>query len=246
MKQLLLLLLIGNLTLAQEKRKLVWEENFTGKTLNETNWNFEVGGGGWGNNESQVYTKENHQLVDGNLVITAKLEGEQYTSTRITTQGKKEFKYGRFEARAKLPVGQGIWPAFWMLGSNINLVGWPKCGEIDILEYIGRDPHMVYTTLHTEARHGENGNSKKTELKEIEEGFHVYAIEWTKDKIEFFVDDQSVYIFSPEDKPEAVWPFNQPFYFIINMAVGGNFGGPKVDDSIFPQQYTIDYVRVYQ
>ncbi|MGK4568927.1 glycoside hydrolase family 16 protein [Flavobacterium sp. 3HN19-14] len=133
-----------------------------------------------------------------------------------------------------------------MLGSNIKTVGWPKCGEIDIMEYIGREPDMLYTTLHTEARHGDNGNSKKTPFPEIEDGYHVYAFEWTKDKIEFFVDDKSVYTFIPENKSEAIWPFSQKFYFILNMAVGGNFGRTKVDDSIFPQQYLIDYVRVYQ
>lgn len=235
----------------QTKRKLVWEENFNGTTLSEKAWNFELGNGcpnncGWGNNEKQLYTDKNHTLKDGNLIITVKKEGDQYTSTRITTAGKKEFQYGRMEARAKIPTGKGIWPAFWMLGSNISKVGWPKSGEIDILEYVGREPHQVYTTLHTQDSHGNSVNSKKTEVKNIEEGFHVYAIEWTKDKIEFFVDDKSIYTFQPENKNEDVWPFNQPFYFILNTAVGGNFGGHEVDDSIFPQQFVIDYVRVYQ
>jgi beta-glucanase (GH16 family) len=169
-----------------------------------------------------------------------------YTSTRITTAGKQEFQYGRMEARAKIPTGKGIWPAFWMLGSNINKVGWPKCGEIDILEYVGREPHKVYTSLHTQDSHGNTINNKITQIDNIEEGFHLYAIEWTKDKIEFLVDNQSVYTFSPDKKDENTWPFNQPFYFLINVAVGGNFGGHDVDNSIFPQEYTIDYIRVYQ
>jgi len=173
-------------------------------------------------------------------------EKETYTSTRITSAGKKEFQYGRIEARAKLPVGEGIWPAFWMLGSNINNVGWPKCGEIDILEYVGKNPHLVYTSLHTQDSHGETINSKKIVFPKIEEGFHIFAVDWTKDKMDFFVDDKLVYTFQPEVKNENTWPFNQPFYIIINMAIGGNFGGPEVDDSIFPQEYVLDYVKVYQ
>lgn len=251
MKKILILLLIGNFCLAQQtKRKLVWEENFNGKTLNKENWNIEIGDGcpncGWGNNERQLYTDKNHKLSKGKLVITAKKEGNKYTSTRITTKNKKEFQYGRFEARAKLPVGHGIWPAFWMLGSNISEVGWPKSGEIDILEYVGREPHMVFTTLHTQDSHGNSINTRKTKFANIERGFHVFAIDWSKDKMDFFVDDVLVYTFNPIKKDENTWPFNQPFYFIINMAIGGNFGGPKVDDAMFPQDFIIDYVRVYQ
>lgn len=253
MKQLFLILLITTtISFAQEtKRKLVWEENFNGTSLDEKVWNFELGNGcpnncGWGNNENQVYTDKNHLLKDGNLIININKEGDKYTSSRITTAGKKEFQYGRMEARAKIPTGKGIWPAFWMLGSNISKVGWPKCGEIDILEYVGREPSEVYTTLHTQDSHGNSVNSKKTKIKNIEQGFHIYAIDWTKDKIEFFVDGISVYKFQPDVKNEDTWPFNQPFYFIVNTAVGGNFGGHDVDDSIFPQQFVIDYVRVYQ
>lgn len=233
------------------KLKLVWEENFNGDKLDEKVWNFELGNGcpnncGWGNNESQIYTNKNHFLKDGNLVIQIKKENDIYTSTRITTANKKEFKYGRIEARAKIPTGKGIWPAFWMLGSNIKTVGWPKCGEIDILEYVGREPQMVYTSLHTENSHGNTINSKKTKIPNIENGFHLYAIDWNKDKIDFFVDNVLVYTFQPNDKTEDVYPFNQPFYFIVNVAVGGNFGGLEIDDSIFPQEYLIDYIKVYQ
>lgn len=252
MKKLLLIVLIAaNVCHAQTKRKLVWQENFKGKALDESVWNFELGDGcpnicGWGNNERQLYTKENHAISNGNLIIEARKQGEKYTSTRITTKGKKEFKYGRIECRAKLPTGQGIWPAFWMLGSNIPSVGWPKSGEIDILEYIGRDPHQVYTTLHTQDGHGDNGHSKKTEIANIEEGFHVFAVDWSKDKMDFFVDDKLVFTYNPEAKNLDNWPFDQPFYIIVNMAIGGNFGGPAVDDAIFPQQFTVDYIKVYQ
>lgn len=250
-KVTLLLLLAATAATAQVKKgKLVWEENFDGNALNESVWNYELGNGcpnvcGWGNNERQLYTKTNYTVKDGMLTITAKKDGDTYTSTRITTAGNKEFKYGYIEARAKLPVGKGIWPAFWMLGSNIKQVGWPLAGEIDILEYVGKEPDIVYTTLHTKANHGENASSKKTEFKDIEEGFHTYAINWTKDEIVFYVDGTSVYTFAPKDRSTEVWPFNQPFYFIVNVAVGGNFGGPEVDDSIFPQEYVVDYIRVY-
>lgn len=250
-KTAILLLLTGCSVLGQVKKgKLIWEENFNGNKLNEKVWNYELGDGcpnicGWGNNERQIYTKENHKIVDGKLIITAKKDGDQYTSTRITTAGKKEFKYGYMETRAKIPVGQGIWPAFWMLGSNIKQVGWPKSGEIDILEYVGKEPHMVYTTLHTKANHGDNASSHKTRFDNIEEGFHTFGVDWTKDKMDFYVDDTLVFTFNPSDKNEDVWPFNQPFYFILNVAVGGNFGGPEVDDTIFPQEFIIDYIRVY-
>ncbi len=252
MKNILVCLLIFNCSFAQVgTRKLVWEEHFNGKSLNEKTWNIELGDGcpncGWGNNERQLYTNDNHKIEKSCLVITAKKEADnKYTSTRITTKGKKEFQYGRFEARAKLPVGHGIWPAFWMLGSNIDQVGWPMCGEIDILEYVGKEPNMVFTSLHTQDSHGNTINTKKTKIESIEEGFHLYAIEWTPDKIEFFVDAKLVYTFQPELKTQAVWPYNQPFYFIINMAIGGNFGGPKVDDAIFPQKFYIDYIKVFQ
>ena len=252
MKQLSVLLFLICLTATAQvkKGKLIWEENFDGMALNESAWNFELGNGcpdvcGWGNNERQEYTKTNHTLKDGKLVITTKKEGERYTSTRITTAGKKEFQYGYIEARAKLPVGKGIWPAFWMLGSNISKVSWPMAGEIDILEYVGKEPDMVYTTLHTQANHGEHASSKKTEFKDIEEGYHTFAINWTKDEITFYVDNKSVYTFAPKEKPVEVWPFNQSFYFIVNVAVGGNFGGPAVDDTILPQEYYVDYIRVY-
>lgn len=251
MNRFIMILLISSAMFGQQaKRKLVWEENFDGKILNDKVWNIELGDGcpncGWGNNERQLYTDQNHRLENGNLIITAKKDSNNYTSARINTKTKQEFKYGRLEARAKLPVGQGLWPAFWMLGSNITQKGWPKCGEIDILEYVGREPHTVYTTLHTQDSHGNSVNSKKTAIADIEEGYHVYAIEWTKDKIDFFVDKDLVYTFQPESKNENTWPFDQPFYFIINMAIGGNFGGPAVDDTVFPQEFIVDYVKVYQ
>jgi len=251
MKKYLVLIFVTSLAFAQSKgKKLVWEEQFNTKELNEKDWNYEVGDGcpncGWGNNERQLYTKNNHHLVDGNLIITANKKEEKYTSTRINTKGKREFKYGFIEARAKIPRGQGIWPAFWMLGSNIDKVGWPKCGEIDILEYVGKEPSIIFTSLHTQDSHGNTINTKKTKIENIEQGFHLYAIDWTKEKIDFFVDNILVYTFNPAVKDQNTWPYDQPFFILLNVAIGGNFGGPAVDDAIFPKEFIVDYIKVYQ
>lgn len=232
-------------------QELIFEEQFNGDSLNESNWNYELGDGcpnicGWGNNERQIYTKENVALKDGHLIITATKEEAIYQSSRITTANKFEFQYGTIEVRAKLAVGEGIWPAIWMLGSNISEVGWPMSGEIDIMEYVGKNPHEIHSTLHTQDSHGQSINTKITTLQDIENGFHIYKANWTQDAIEFFIDDQLTYTFSPEVKDENTWPFNQPFYIIFNLAIGGDFGGPQVDDSIFPQEFLIDYVKVFK
>lgn len=247
-----ILLFVTSIAFSQQKeRTLVWEENFDGGDLDPAAWNFEFGNGcpnncGWGNNELQHYTSVNHRLENGYLVITAKKENGRVTSTRITTQGKKEFKYGRIEARLDIPTGKGIWPAFWMLGSNIREVGWPKSGEIDIMEYVGKLPKTIYNSIHTQSSHGNTINNAKAVFEDVEEGFHTYAIDWTAEKIEFFVDGKSAYTYAPADKTEATWPFDQPFFVLINLAVGGNFGGPEVDESIYPSEYKIDYVKVWQ
>ncbi|AOW20694.1 glycoside hydrolase family 16 protein [Urechidicola croceus] len=252
MKNIIYLLLLTIISCKNENNtSIIFEENFDGNQLNEEYWNFELGDGcpelcGWGNNESQFYTKENISFRDGNLVITAVKDSVGYTSSKITTAKKIEFQYGTIEARAKVATGQGIWPAIWMLGSDIKENGWPVCGEIDVLEYVGKEPKTVYTTLHTPKNHGGNASSKKTRIDNIEEGFHVYKANWTKDKIDFLVDDILVYSYSPKMKDDKNWPFDKPFYIILNLAVGGNFGGPEVDDSIFPQEFIIDYVKVYQ
>ncbi|UCE92804.1 MAG: glycoside hydrolase family 16 protein [Flavobacteriaceae bacterium] len=238
-------------SLYSQDRELVWEEDFNGEDLDMASWNFETGDGcphlcGWGNNERQIYTKKNHQVRDGLLFISARKDGETYTSAKITTKGKKEFTYGKIEVRAKLPLGVGLWPAFWMLGANIDQVGWPDCGEIDILEYVGKEPEYIFTSLHTRDSHGITVNTRKDIVKGIEEGFHTYAINWTEEGIEFLIDGNSFYTFSPVSKGPEIWPFDKPFYIILNLAVGGNFGGPEVDDSIFPQEFIIDYIKVYQ
>ena len=248
------LFLVGILCMIEshsQDRKLLWEENFEGTKLNEKSWNFELGDGcpdlcGWGNAEKQLYTKKNHTVENGLLTIELRKEGKKYTSTRITTKGKKNFKYGYIETRAKLPRGKGVWPAFWMLGKNISKIGWPTCGEIDILEYVGKEPNTIFTSLHTKASHGNTINSKKTVINNVEDDFHIYAIDWQKEKIDFYIDNVLVYTFQPEEKTTDIWPFKQRFYFILNLAVGGNFGGPEIDDTIFPQKFVIDYIKVYK
>jgi beta-glucanase (GH16 family) len=235
----------------KQERTLIWSDEFEGETLNSNTWNIIEGNGcpnlcGWGNNELQFYTTKNHEVSNGFLTIKSDLKSDNYTSTRINSKNKKTFQYGYIETRAKLPVGEGIWPAFWLLGSNKDAASWPLCGEIDVLEYVGKEPGEVFTSLHTKSSHGRTINTKKTKIKDIEKGFHLFAVDWTAQKMDFFVDNQLVYTYSPSEKNEETWPFDQPFYLLFNVAIGGGFGGPIVDDTIFPQDFVIDYVRVYK
>lgn len=253
MKHLLIIISLVTIFSCEKKKQenIVFFEDFNTENLNETYWNYELGNGcpnlcGWGNNERQYYTKDNVSIKDGNLVITATKDSTKYYSGRITTKDKVEFTYGTVEVKAKLPLGHGLWPAIWMLGSDIEEVGWPACGEIDIMEYVGKIPHKIHTTLHTPSSFGQSINTNVETLENIEEGFHVYKTNWSKDAIQFYIDNQLVYTFSPEEKDEKNYPFNKPFFVILNMAIGGSFGGPDVDDSIFPQQFIIDYIKIYQ
>lgn len=244
----ILILLVFN---CQESGELVFEDHFDGNILNTENWNYQLGDGcpdlcGWGNNERQIYTQENTSIRDGNLVITATKKDSNYYSSRITTAGKIEFKYGVVEVRAKLPTGVGVWPAIWTLGNDIGKVGWPACGEIDIMEYVGKSPHEIHTTLHTPDSFGNSKNTAISTIENIEEGFHTYKAIWTRKSIEFFIDDSLVYTFSPQLRNRETWPYNKPHYLLLNLAIGGNFGGPDVDDSIFPQEFIIDYVKIYK
>ena len=234
-----------------QSQELILEENFNGNQLDETIWNYELGDGcpnlcGWGNNERQVYDENNVAVKDGNLVITALYDGESYTSGKINTKDKIEFQYGTIEVRAKLATGQGIWPAIWMLPYDISEIGWPLAGEIDIMEYVGKAPQEVHNTLHTADSYGQSKNTKITTIETIEEGFHIYKADWTKEAIKFFIDGVLVYTFSPEIKNDKTWPFDKPFYLLLNLAIGGNFGGPEVDDAIFPQKFYIDYVKIHK
>ena len=238
-----------------DKLVLNWSDEFDGSEINTDHWTFETGASGWGNNELQNYTNgDNAEIVDGKLIITARkvdddTEVGSYTSSRIVSLGKKEFQYGRIEIRAKLPSGTGIWPAIWMLGSNFRSVGWPACGEMDIMEYVGYEPDIVHSTVHTPSGYGGNGDGSSKTLETCEEEFHVYGLFWTEKKLVFYTDniENVTHIYNPTMKTTENWPFDQPHFFILNVAVGGNWGGAQgIDNSIFPQKLEIDYVRVYQ
>ena len=231
---------------------LVWSDEFDATTLNLDNWTYELGDGcpnlcGWGNSELQEYTDDNHRLEDGMLIISAKKgSNSNYTSTRIKTKGKQEFQYGRIEARVKVPSGGGMWPAFWALGNDIETNSWPNCGEIDIVEYVGKNPGQIFTSVHTPSSYGNTVNSMITIVPNVEDDFHKYAVDWNQNFIDFFFDDIRVYTYSVQTKNQNTWPFNKPFFLIINLAIGGNFGGPVASDLMFPREFIIDYVRVYQ
>lgn len=219
---------------------------------NSSIWTYDIGGNGWGNNELQYYTdrSQNVAVQNGYLIITAEKENFEeasYTSARILSKGLFEQAYGRFEARIKLPWGQGIWPAFWLLGGDIDTNNWPNCGEIDIMEYRGQNPTMVLGTVHGPGYSGGESISKSYSLTNdrFDTGFHVFGIEWTPDYINYYVDDVLYNQITPEDVT-GDWVFNKPFFIIINLAVGGSFVGSPNAETIFPQTMLVDYVRVYQ
>ena len=239
--------------------KLVWSDEFDGSALDETVWSYNTGGSGWGNNEKQYYTSrpENIRVQNGMLEIEARkeqYENNEYTSARIMSKNKKTFTYGKMEARIKFPGGGGTWPAFWMMG---NTGGWPNCGEIDIIEHICSQDTRASFALHTVMKNGTKGNNwAKTHFFDypLSADFHTYGIEWAqeekegKDVIRFFVDDvQYAEVWEEQIDNNDYWPFNKPFFFIINLAIGGNMGG-TVDDAIFNQQRImyVDWVRVWQ
>lgn len=237
---------------------VVMEENFDGTELDTSLWSYDIGDGssqglsGWGNNELQYYTDrpENVKVEDGILNITARKEAYEeasYTSGRILTKLNFDQKYGRFEARMKLPWGQGLWPAFWLLGADIDEVGWPQTGEIDIMEYRGQEPTRIHGSVHGPGYSGAEAVSKSYNLEgdRFDTDFHVFGIEWGKDYINFYVDDDLYNQITPEDV-DGEWVYNKPFYILINMAVGGSFVGSPTEDTVFPQTLEIDYVRVYQ
>ncbi len=236
--------------------KLIWSDEFNYHGLpDSTRWNYNVGGHGWGNNELQYYTAMdtmNARVEKGVLKISAlkqPKENSQFTSARLLTENKADFKYGKIEVRAKLPAGQGTWPAIWMLGKNIDKAGWPLCGEIDIMEHVGYNKDSIFGTIHTESYNHMKGTQKGKGIFILNpyEQFHVYAIEWTPEKIDFMVDGVLYNRITNEHLSEKEWPFDQPFFLIINLAIGGNWGGVKgIDENIFPAVFEIDYVRVFE
>jgi beta-glucanase (GH16 family) len=242
---------------------LTWSDEFNGpdgSAPDPAKWAYDVGGNGWGNSELEHYTKDprNAFLEDGNLVIRAikeKYTGENgisptYTSARIKTQGKFSQAYGKFEARMKIPHGNGLWPAFWLLGDNIDQVQWPNCGEIDIMENIGIEPSLIHGSMHGPGYSGNHGLTSALNLagnRRLHDDFHIYAIEWEPNVVRFYLDSKLYQTFTPDLLPAASkWVFDHPFFILLNVAVGGAWPGPPGRDTSFPQSMLVDYVRVYK
>ncbi|MDN4166691.1 family 16 glycosylhydrolase [Cytophagales bacterium LB-30] len=253
------LFMLAQLSARAQCERLVWSDEFEGTGLpNSQYWGYDLGQNGWGNNEVQNYTNttNNVRQENGLLVIEAKKSGSTWTSARVKTQAKFNFTYGRIAFRAKLPQGSGTWPALWMLGENINTVGWPACGEIDVMEHVGRDPGRIHSTLHTPSSFGNSQNTSTKIVNDYNTNFHIYEAVWTEESIKFYIDGQIFYTYAPATKNSSTWPFNSPFFIIMNIAMGGNFGsdpqyetnGQKngIDPALTLARMEIDYVRVYE
>ena len=241
---------------------VVWGDEFSGSNgsaPDSSKWTLETGGDGWGNHELEYYTNrpQNVQIQNGSLIITASKETytgkdgvtRNYASARMMTAGKFEQQYGRFEARIKIPYGQGIWPAFWMLGNNSGPVGWPTCGEIDIMENIGKEPAMVHGTIHGPGYSGAAGIGSSFSLARgrFADDYHLYAVEWEPNLIRFYVDSNLYATRTPAELPQGTkWVYDHPFFMILNVAVGGDWPGPPDTTTVFPQTMLVDYVRVYR
>ena len=236
---------------------LVWDDDFDNSEIDLNKWNFEIGTGdwGWGNNEAQYYTNdpENAYIEDGNLIIEAVHEnygGMNYTSARLTTKNKGDWMYGKLEIRAKLPTGIGTWPAIWMLPTDWVYGGWPESGEIDIMEHVGYNPNWIHGTIHTDAYNHMDGTQLggQIHINDASSNFHFYSIEWSDESIKWYVDDIQFYDFYNDQQDDfTTWPFNQDFHLILNLAIGGTWGGQQgIDDSAFSAQFKIDYVKVYE
>lgn len=235
--------------------RLVWSDEFdgpAGQPPDSASWRYDVGTD-WGNQQLEYDTdRATNAALDGagNLVITARresFEGQQYTSARINTQGRHEFRYGRFEARMRMPTGQGLWPAFWLLGADAPTVGWPDCGEIDVMEYRGQEPSTVIGTVHGPGYSGAAGVTRRYTVPRarLDADFHVYAVEWTTDRVDWFVDDTRYFSVRRSDVPGR-WVFDHPFFVILDLAVGGGFVGAPDATTVFPQTLAVDWVRVYE
>ena len=230
---------------------LMWSDDFdVDGTPNAANWTYDIGAGGWGNNESQYYTNstDNAVVSDGTLKITAKAEtfsGSNYTSARLKSQGLFDFTYGRVDIRAKLPQAGGTWPALWMLGSNFETVGWPNSGEIDIMEHVGNNVNVVQSAIHTLSSSGNTINKGETTVTNVASEFHVYSVNWSENEISFLIDDVIFYTYNPAVKDDQTWPFDESQFLIMNIAMGGTLGG-TIDSAFTEDTMEIDYVRVYQ
>jgi len=249
-----------NNEIIDRKWELVWQDEFNtipaDSLPNPANWTYDLGGGGWGNAEWQTYTnnKKNVKLdLDDTvscLKIIARYDGAAYTSARIKTRGLFEQGYGRFEASIKMPYGPGMWPAFWLLGANIDEAPWPACGEIDIMEYKGQEPDRVHGTIHGPGLYSGKAITKTFGIENVrfDAGYHLYAVEWTEGVIDFYVDNTLYQRITKSDVESkgGTWVYDHPFYLILNLAVCGNFVGNSVVGTIFPQTLYVDYVRVFK
>jgi beta-glucanase (GH16 family) len=243
-------------THAQKREwSLVWSDEFNYKGLpDSTKWNYDVGGHGWGNNELQFYTskrKENARVEDGKLIIEAKKEkweNRNYTSARLITKGKGDWQYGKIEVSAKIPSGLGTWPAIWMLGSTTPL-RWPDDGEIDIMEHVGFDQGRVHGSIHCKKYHHSIGTQKTAQVMvpDCSDKFHIYSVEWDKEHVAVALDGKVFFSFKNEHSGYDAWPFDNKMHLLLNIAVGGNWGGQKgIDEKIWPRRMEVDYVRVYK
>ena len=257
MIRILLLALIVVLSCSPQKQRLVWSDEFNDLDIDATKWNVVVGNGcpelcGFGNNELQYYRRENLREANGKVIMTARkdsVEGSGFTSVKITTEGKGDWQYGRVEVRAKLPFGTGTWPAIWMLPTLDRDRVWPDDGEIDIMEHVGYNQGMIYGTIHTKKFNHLLGTEKNDSIlvQDAHENFHVYALEWNEKSLSWFVDDALYLHMEKGVENEDGWPFDKKYHLILNLAVGGSWGGRNgVDEDIWPQTMEIDYVRVYQ
>jgi beta-glucanase (GH16 family) len=232
----------------------VWQDEFdVNGAPNSQKWGYDVGGGGFGNNEKQFYTNgANANINNGILTIEARKElyqGSDYTSARLITKGTGDFLYGRFEAKMKLPSGRGTWPAFWMLPTDYEYGNWPKSGEIDIMEHVGYDPNKIHQSVHTNAYNHKIGTQKSanTVINTAMSDYHVYRVDWTPYAIRGYIDDVKIFEFVNNNSGSAAWPFDKRFHLLLNLAVGGDWGGANgIDPSIFPAKLLVDYVRVYK
>ena len=229
---------------------MIWSDEFeTAGTPNSTKWTYDIGGSGWGNGEYQYYTSrpENVIVQDGFLKIIAKKEnymGKEYTSARLISRDLFEFQYGRVEIRAKLPTGGGTWPALWMLGANYTSVGWPSCGEMDIMEHWGSNQNVISGATHTPSSSGNTVNKGEVNVPGVSDNFHLYGLNWSSEKLEFTVDGAIFYTYNPAIKDGATWPFDQDFFFILNVAMGSFWD--TIDPNFVESSMEIDYIRVYQ
>lgn len=232
--------------------ELAWADEFTGTELNRQHWTFDQGGGGWGNRELQFYTDrlDNCFLTNGWLIIEAKrerFENREYTSARLKTQGLHSWTYGRIEARIQVPSGQGVWPAFWMLGTNITSVGWPACGEIDILEHVlPIGANTVRGSLHGPGYSGGQALHGDTTVSGLTSQFHVYAVQWEPEVIRWFVDGRKYFEVKPADLAPRRWVFDRPHFLLLNLAIGGAWPGSPDRSTPWPARMVVDYVRVYR